>query len=81
MLVANAMTNSGEIKAIGRYGLAGQKSSVLSRANFEETVKHLIEAASSGESDPLESVIENIIVGNLAPVGTGMIKIGLKDDN
>jgi len=80
LLVADAMTNTGEIKAIGRYGLAGQKSSVLSRANFEETVKHLIEAASSGEIDPLESVIENIIVGNLAPVGTGMVKIGLKEE-
>ena len=80
LLVADAMTNSGEIKAIGRYGLAGEKSSVLSRANFEETVKHLIEAATSGEIDPLESVIENVIVGNLAPVGTGMVKIGLKDE-
>lgn len=80
LLVADAMTNSGEIRAIGRYGLAGEKSSVLSRANFEETVKHLIDAASGGEIDPLESVIENIIVGNLAPVGTGMVRIGLKDD-
>ena len=79
LLVADAMTNDGTIKAIGRYGLAGQKSSVLSRANFEETVKHLINAASGGEIDPLESVIENIIIGNIAPIGTGMIKLKVKD--
>lgn len=79
LLVADAMTNDGTIQAIGRYGLAGQKSSVLSRANFEETVKHLTIAASSGEIDPLESVIENIIIGNLAPIGTGMVKLKAKD--
>ncbi len=79
LLVADAMTNDGTIQAIGRYGLAGQKSSVLSRANFEETVKHLTNAASGGEIDPLESVIENIIIGNIAPIGTGMIKLKVKD--
>ena len=79
LVVADAMTNDGTIKAIGRYGLAGKKSSVLSRANFEETVKHLTNAASAGEIDPLESVIENIIIGNIAPIGTGMIKLKVKD--
>lgn len=80
LLVADAMTNDGEIKAIGRYGLAGEKSSVLSRANFEETVKHLTAAAVAGEVDPLDSIIENIIVGNLAPIGTGMVKLKVKDN-
>lgn len=79
LLVADAMTNDGTIQPIGRYGLAGQKSSVLSRANFEETVKHLTNAASGGEIDPLESVIENIIIGNIAPIGTGMVKLKVKD--
>ncbi|MCK4555573.1 MAG: DNA-directed RNA polymerase subunit A'' [Candidatus Aenigmarchaeota archaeon] len=79
LLVADAMTNDGEIRAIGRYGLAGRKSSVLSRANFEETVKHLTWAAANGDIDPLESVIENIIVGNMAPVGTGTIKLKIKE--
>jgi DNA-directed RNA polymerase subunit A" len=78
LLVANAMTSTGEIKAIGRYGIAGSKSSVLSRANFEETIKHLTTAAVRGETDHLESVIESIIVGNLAPVGTGMVKLKMK---
>lgn len=79
LLVADAMTNKGEISAIGRYGLAGRKASVLSRANFEETVKHLTYAAVAGEIDPLESVIENVIVGNLAPIGTGIIKLKVKE--
>jgi len=75
LLVADAMCRDGEIKAIGRYGVAGEKPSVLSRANFEETIKHLTTAAATGEVDPLEGIIENIIVGNLAPIGTGLVKI------
>ncbi len=80
LLVADVMTNTASISAIGRYGLAGRKASVLSRANFEETVKHLTYAAVAGEIDPLESVIENIIVGNLAPIGTGIVKLAVKEE-
>lgn len=78
MLVADAMTRDGQVKAIGRYGIAGEKASVLSRANFEETIKHLTNAAAAGEVDPLVGIIENIIVGNLAPIGTGLIKIKVR---
>lgn len=80
LLVADAMTNSGAIQAIGRYGLAGRKASILSKANFEETIKHLTAAAVDGGIDPLESVIENVIVGNLAPIGTGLVKLGVRED-
>ena len=79
LLVADAMTSSGDIQAIGRYGIAGGKSSVLSRANFEETVKHLTNASIKAEIDPLNSVVENIIIGNIAPIGTGLVKLKVKE--
>jgi DNA-directed RNA polymerase subunit A" len=71
MLLADLMTASGEIKAIGRYGIAGQKASVLVRASFEETKKHLIGASVRGEKDPLKGTIENIMMNQVAPIGTG----------
>ena len=78
MLVADMMTFTGEIKAIGRYGVAGNKSSVLARANFEETVKHLTKAAFRKEVDTLNSIVENVIIGNPVPVGTGMVRLRYK---
>ncbi|MBI3190219.1 DNA-directed RNA polymerase subunit A'' [archaeon] len=75
ILLADTMTYDGTIKDIGRYGISGKKSSVLARANFEETKKHLIDASFFGETDKLEGTIENIIVGQLAPIGTGMVKL------
>jgi DNA-directed RNA polymerase subunit A" len=78
MLIADAMTNSGVIKSIGRHGLSGGKVGVLGRAAFEETVKHLVNAAASAEDEKLVGVTENIIVGQTVPVGTGKIKLVMK---
>lgn len=78
MLLADAMTMDGEIKSIGRHGLSGEKAGVLARAAFEETVKHLINAAVHGEDDKLIGVTENIIIGQTVPVGTGLVKLKLK---
>ena len=71
MLLADLMTVDGEIKAIGRYGISGQKASVLVRASFEETKKHLVAASVRGEKDLLKGAIENIILNQVAPIGTG----------
>jgi len=77
MLLADMMTFDGTIKDIGRYGVSGKKASVLARANFEETKKHLVNASFYGEKDKLEGIIENILVGQIAPVGTGMVKLAV----
>ena len=75
MLVADMMTNDGEVKAIGRHGISGRKSSVLARAAFEITSAHLLKAGITGETDSLDGVAENIIVGQPVTVGTGAVKL------
>ena len=78
MLLADAMTMDSEINSIGRHGLSGEKAGVLARAAFEETVKHLINAAVKGEDDKLIGVTENIIIGQTVPIGTGLVKLRMK---
>ncbi len=75
MLVADMMTSEGIVKSIGRHGIGGEKSSVLARAAFEETGKHLLTASIRGETDKLTGVIENIIIGQPIPLGTGSVDI------
>ena len=75
MLVADLMTNDGQVKAIGRHGVSGKKSSVLARAAFEITAAHLLHAAMVGEVDHLEGVTENIIVGQPVTLGTGAVNL------
>jgi len=80
MLVADRMTVTGEIQAVGRQGISGKKSSVLARAAFEETEKHILNAALHAEIDSLSGVAESIIVGQPIPVGTGIVKLAVKQD-
>ncbi|ADN36487.1 DNA-directed RNA polymerase, subunit A'' [Methanolacinia petrolearia DSM 11571] len=75
MLVADMMCMEGEVKQIGRHGIAGEKESVLSRAAFEVTVNHLLDAAVANEEDILEGVTENVIVGQPIQLGTGDVKL------
>ncbi|MFQ5475049.1 MAG: DNA-directed RNA polymerase subunit A'' [Candidatus Nanoarchaeia archaeon] len=72
MLVADTMCNGGAVKGITRYGIVSEKSSVLARASFETPIKHLINAALVGEEDHLASVVENVMINQPVPVGTGL---------
>ncbi len=78
MLVADVMTADGTIRAIGRHGVSKEKESVLSRAAFEITVSHLLQAARRGETDKLGGVAENIIVGQPVNLGTGAVELVMK---
>jgi len=78
ILIADLMTCTGKIRQIGRHGVSGEKSSVLARAAFEVTVKHLLDAAAHGEEDALEGVTENVIVGQSIPLGTGVVELFMR---
>lgn len=75
MLVADVITNDGTVRAIGRHGVSGEKTSVIARAAFEITATHLLNAGVLGEKDYLKGVAENIIVGQPIILGTGAIKL------
>ncbi len=46
--------------------------SFLSSASFQETARVLINAATEGKVDVLRGLKENVIIGRLIPVGTGL---------
>ena len=75
ILVADMMTADGAIRQIGRHGISGAKNSALARAAFEVTIKHLLGAGIAGTKDPLRGITENVILGQLIPLGTGSIDL------
>jgi DNA-directed RNA polymerase subunit A" len=75
VLVADMMTADGTIRQIGRHGISGSKNSALARAAFEVTIKHLLGAGIAGTRDPLRGITENVILGQLIPLGTGAIDL------
>jgi len=48
--------------------------SIISAASFQETTKILSEAAIASKTDYLEDLKENVVLGKLIPVGTGVVK-------
>ena len=85
MLVADIMTQDGNLRQIGRHGISGEKESVLARASFEVTVKHLLNSAARGDRDKLRGITENVIIGQIIPLGTGTVDLimwpGYQRDN
>ena len=75
MLVADTMCSSGKVQGITRYGTVKEKISVLARASFETPIKHLIEASITGETDHLKSIVENVMLNQPIPAGTGMMQL------
>jgi DNA-directed RNA polymerase subunit A' len=78
MLIADTMTNSGVVKGITRMGIISDKSSILARASFETPDKQFVQATKTGKKDELASVIENIILNQPVPVGTGLPGLHVK---
>jgi DNA-directed RNA polymerase subunit A" len=71
-LIADAMTSNGTIKGVTRMGIISEKASILARATFETPDKQFVNATIQGGRDELSSVIENILLNQAIPVGTGL---------
>lgn len=72
MFISDLMTTTGVIKGVTRSGITNEKESVLARASFETPIVHIINASLVGEVDKLNSVVENILINQPVPLGTGL---------
>ncbi|ODQ55873.1 Rna polymerase II [Saitoella complicata NRRL Y-17804] len=79
-LLCDIMTYRGRIMPISRFGINRAETGALMRSSFEETVEILNEAAAHGERDDCRGVSENIMLGQLAPMGTGEFDVLLDEE-
>ncbi|KAK9691541.1 hypothetical protein RND81_09G203000 [Saponaria officinalis] len=79
-ILCDAMTYRGHLMAITRHGINRNDTGPLMRCSFEQTVDILLDAAVYAESDYLKGVTENIILGQLAPIGTGGCSLYLNEE-
>ncbi|MFX0059150.1 MAG: DNA-directed RNA polymerase subunit A'' [Candidatus Hodarchaeota archaeon] len=75
LILSDLMCVGGTIQSIGRHGISGSKSSVFARAAFEVTVNQLLDAGLYGEEERLLGIPENVIIGQVTPIGTGRVNI------
>ena len=69
------MTKNGNMMSIDRFGINRDNIGPLAKASFEETTDQLFKASVFGEKDTLSGVSSNIMLGQIAPCGTGSINI------
>lgn len=79
-LLADVMTSRGHLMAVTRHGINRADTGALMRCSFEETVEILLEAASGGELDDCRGISENVMLGQLAPMGTGELEVLLDQE-
>jgi DNA-directed RNA polymerase II subunit RPB1 len=78
-LLCDIMTHKGALMSIDRFGINRAATGPLAKCSFEETTDQLFKAAVFGEADKLNGVSANIMMGQLAPAGTGNCEILLDE--
>ncbi|BBN08768.1 DNA-directed RNA polymerase II subunit RPB1 [Marchantia polymorpha subsp. ruderalis] len=78
-ILCDIMTYRGHLMAITRHGINRNDTGPMMRCSFEETVDILLDAAVYAEADHLRGVTENIMLGQLAPIGTGDFGLHLNE--
>jgi len=78
--LVDVMTHRGCLMAITRHGINRLETGPLMRCTFEETVEILFEAAAFSMPDRCLGVAENVILGNLCPLGTGSFELFLNNE-
>ena len=76
-LLCDLMTQRGKLMSITRHGINRTDAGALSRCSFEETVEILMEAAAIGDVDDCRGVAENVLLGQVAHMGTGAFDVSL----
>ena len=73
--LVDMMTNKGYLMSIDRHGINKSDRGPLAKCSFEETPDILARAAIFGESDKMNSVSSNIMLGQEVSIGTGSIDV------
>lgn len=79
-LLVDTMTNKGALLSIDRHGINRSDIGPFAKCSFEETSDMLIKAGIFGEYDKINGVSANIMLGQVAPCGTGDTEIMIDEE-
>jgi len=75
-ILCDVMTQRGQLMSITRNGINRiDDHGPIRRASFEESVEMLFNSAMFGEKDLMKGISENVILGQLSPIGTGFFDL------
>jgi DNA-directed RNA polymerase II subunit RPB1 len=74
-LLVDAITNKGNLMSVNRHGINQGDNGPLAKCSFEETIDRIVKAGVFSEKDNVDGVSANIMLGQVAPCGTGYSQI------
>jgi DNA-directed RNA polymerase II subunit RPB1 len=77
--LCDVMTSRGHIMSITRHGTNRVDHGAIQRASNEETVELLFDSACHAERDQFLGVSNNVLMGQMCPIGTGLFDMLLDD--
>lgn len=78
-LLADSMCYAGDLSPFNRHGLARRGGTVIEAASFETATTVLVRGAVANRKSDLKGVSEAILLGRLAPIGTGVAELRLDE--
>ena len=72
MLVADIMTQYGNIVSVSRYGMLRNTTGPMAKASFEESLDNFMKAGAYGEIDNTHGCSASIMLGKIAKTRTGI---------
>ena len=75
MMIVDTIAREGRLKALNRFGVNREHSNALARSSYEETPEVLTEAAIFAENSRTTGVSTNIMLGQRADMGTGVVDV------
>lgn len=79
-LLVDVMTNRGVILSVNRHGINRGDIGPLAKCSFEETTDKLIKAGIFAEQDKINGVSANVMLGQIAPCGTGDAQVIIDEE-
>ena len=73
--LADCMTFGGYLMAVSRHGINKGETGPMLRASFEETVEVFMNSAAFSHYDMFNGVTENVMLGQLGKLGTGLVDL------
>lgn len=73
--LVNMMTFFGYVRGANRHGVNSSQVKTLSKITFEEPLKHIKHAAIASETDFLNNVSSQLMMGKTCKAGTGIVSL------
>ena len=78
-VLVDRLVQNGTISKANSAGMDDFENGVLAKSSFEKVLYHLHNASLTGSEDTISGISSNIMVGHVAPCGTGSVNVSIDE--